>query len=181
VSDLPDSDDEALMARFCAGDARAFDALFTRHAGAVRRYLTRVAGNAAAADDLVQTTFLSVVKARGRFLAGARFKPWLYAIATNAARDAHRRTKSETVTDDGALPDEAIDPELRDPGLERQVRAALARLPEAQREAIVLHRFEGLSFAEIAGIVGLTESAVKVRAHRGYETLRTVLKGVWEP
>ena len=68
---------------------------------------------------------------------------------------------------------------LRDPGLEKAVRAALAQLPDAQREAILLHRFEGLSFAEIAEHVGLTESAVKVRAHRGYERLRELLKGVW--
>jgi RNA polymerase sigma-70 factor (ECF subfamily) len=180
-ADPANDDDEALMTRFCAGDARAFDTLFTRHAPAVRRYLVRVTGHAATADDLVQATFLSVVRARGRFLSGARFKPWLYALATNAARDAHRRGKAETLTDDGAMPDEAVDPQLSDPGLERQVRLALSKLPEAQREAIVLHRFEGLSFAEIAAIVGLTESAVKVRAHRGYETLRTVLKGVWEP
>ncbi len=169
------------MQQFCAGDGKAFDALFTRHATGVRRYLLRVTGNAATADDLVQATFLSVVRARGRFLAGARFKPWLYAIATNAARDLHRRTKHEGVTEDGALPDEAIDPVFRDPGLERSVRGALAKLPDAQREAIILHRFEGLSFAEIAEVVGLTESAVKVRAHRGYETLRVLLKGIWEP
>jgi RNA polymerase sigma-70 factor (ECF subfamily) len=68
-----------------------------------------------------------------------------------------------------------------DPGLDRQVRAALAALPEAQREAVVLHRFEGLSFAEIAEAAGVTESAVKVRAHRGYEALRAALRGVWEP
>jgi RNA polymerase sigma-70 factor (ECF subfamily) len=174
--------DEALMAQFCAGDARAFDTRFSRHAAAVRRYLTRVTGSQAAADDLVQATFLSVVKARARFLPGARFKSWLYAIATNAARDAHRRTRGETLTDDGAVPEGVTDePTLRDPGLEKQVRLALAKLPDAQREAVVLHRFEGLSFAEIAEAAGVTESAVKVRAHRGYEALRALLQGVWEP
>ena len=69
---------------------------------------------------------------------------------------------------------------MNDPGLERQVRQALAKLPEAQREAIVLHRFEGMSFSEIAQVVGLSESAVRVRAHRGYETLRGLLEEVWK-
>lgn len=173
--------DEELMEAFRGGDARAFDTLFTRYAPQIRSYLLRMVGNGAQADDLVQATFLSVVRARGRFLAGSRFKPWVYAIATNAARDARRRGKSEAVTDDGELPEEAAEAgPARDPGLERQVRAALEQLPEAQREAILLHRFEGLSFAEVAQVVGLTESAVKVRAHRGYEALRGLLKGVWE-
>jgi RNA polymerase sigma-70 factor (ECF subfamily) len=173
--------DEALMHQFCAGDAAAFDGLFSRHAPSIRRYLARLVGNAATADDLVQATFLSVVNARGRFLVGARFKPWLYAIATNAARDAHRRTRGEQPTDDGELPEEGFEPALVDPGLQRQVRTALARLPAGQREAIVLHRFEGLSFAEVALVAGVSESAVKVRAHRGYEALRALLRGAWEP
>jgi RNA polymerase sigma-70 factor (ECF subfamily) len=174
--------DEELMDAFRDGDGKAFDALFSRYASPVRSYLFRMVGSGAQADDLVQATFLSVVRARGRFLRGSRFKPWLYAIATNAARDARRRSKSEAVTDDGDLPDQPAEPSpLKDPGLERQVRLALEQLPAAQREAIVLHRFEGLSFAEIAQVVGLTESAVKVRAHRGYEALRGLLRGVWEP
>ncbi len=175
--------DEELMDAFREGDAQAFDALFSRYAPLVRSYLRRMAGgDSAHADDLLQATFLSVVRARGRFSRGARFKPWLYAIATNAARDAHRRGKSEALTDDGTVPEQEAEPvALKDPGLERQVQKALAQLPAAQREAIVLHRFEGLSFAEVAQVVGLTESAVKVRAHRGYEALRGLLKGVWEP
>lgn len=168
------------MERFIDGDAAAFDALFSRHAGTVRSYLQRLTGSAAVADDLTQLTFLSVVRSRGRFQRGAKVKPWLYAIATNAARDQGRRSKFESVTDEGVVPDtEGEAPQLRDPGLEKAVKHALAQLPEAQREAIVLHRFEGLSFAEIAQHAGVTESAVKVRAHRGYERLRELLKGVW--
>ncbi|MGV3621954.1 MAG: RNA polymerase sigma factor, partial [Archangium sp.] len=100
--------------------------------------------------------------------------------ATNAARDFGRRSKFEKVTDEGVLPDSEAEggPEA-DPGLEKAVKHALAQLPEAMREAIVMHRFEGLSFAEIAEHAGVTESAVKVRAHRGYERLRELLKGVW--
>ena len=168
------------MDRFVEGDAAAFDALFGRHVSNLRGYLQRLSGSAAAADDLVQTTFVSMVRGRGRFLRGAKVKPWLYAIATNAARDWRRRTKFEAVSDDGVLPEEAADPAPeRDPGLEKAVKQALAQLPEAQREAIVMNRYEGLSFAEIAVHAGVTESAVKVRAFRGYERLRELLKGVW--
>lgn len=168
------------MERFIDGDATAFDALFARHAPAVRGYLQKLTGSSAAADDLTQVTFVSVVKGRGRFQRGAKVKPWLYAIATNAARDSRRRQKFEAVTKEGELPEhEAEGAPLRDFGLEKAVKSALDQLPEAQREAILLHRFEGLSFAEIAEQVGLTESAIKVRAHRGYEKLRELLKGVW--
>jgi RNA polymerase sigma factor (sigma-70 family) len=105
-------------------------------------------------------------------------KPWLYAIATNAARDHQRRSRRpEELTEEGELPATvAADiPGPRDTGLERTVQRALELLPEGQRVPIMLHRFEGMSFAEIAESMGLTESAVKVRAHRGYARLRELL------
>lgn len=170
--------DEALMARFCQGEAAAFTAIFQRYARPVQGYLTRLTGNRALAEDLVQLTFLSLVRARGRFLPGARLKPWLYAIATNAARDQQRRNqRPEELTAQGELPLQAADDSAvaRDTGLERTVQRALEQLPEGQRIPIVMHRFEGMSFAEIAEALGLTETAVKVRAHRGYARLRELL------
>ncbi len=165
------------MARFCQGESAAFDALFQRYSRPVHGYLTRVTGSPSAAEDLVQLTFLSVVRARGRFQEGARVKPWLYAIATNAARDWQRRKRPEDLTDEGELPTSVPteDAGPRDAGLERAVQRALEQLPEGQRIPIVLHRFEGMGFAEIAESMGLTESAVKVRAHRGYARLRELL------
>ena len=74
------------MERFCSGDASAFTVLFTRHGPSVRGYLWKLVRDGPLADDLTQTTFLSVTRARGRFIPGARFKPWLYAIATNGAQ-----------------------------------------------------------------------------------------------
>jgi len=170
------------MTRFCQGDSRAFDALFARYHRAVHAYLFRMLGNRAASEDLTQATFLSLVRARGRFIAGHRFRPWLYAIATNAARDHLRRRRPEELTPEGELPRDAVSegPGPKDAGLEKRVHQALALLPEAQREAIVMHRFEGLSFGEISEALGLTESAVKVRAHRGYERLRTLLADLKE-
>ena len=166
------------MLRFCDGDAKAFDVLFARHAGAVRGYLHRITGSAASADDLTQAAFLSVVKARGRYVRGSAFKPWLFAIATNAARDLHRRRRGEELSAEPTST-ETVEPKVRDAGLEKHVRDALVQLPEAQREAIVMHRFEGMSFGEIAEVLGVNEGAVKVRAHRGYERLRELLRGVW--
>lgn len=170
------------MKRFQQGDARAFEALFQRYAKPIHGYLARVTGSPAAAEDLSQQTFLSLVRARGRFQDGARVKPWLYAIATNAARDWQRRKRPEDLTDEGELPAgvPAEEPAARDAGLESAVQRALAQLPEGQRIPILLHRFEGMGFAEIAEAMGLTESAVKVRAHRGYARLRELLAGLRE-
>jgi len=171
--------DEMLMARFIGGDSSAFDALFMRYAGRVNAYLRRMVGPTTA-DDLTQTTFLSVVRSRGRFQHGARFRPWLYAIASNAARDYLRRARFEQPAEDGQPPEQVAEDVLPDPPLERAVHAALAQLPPQQREAILLHRFEGFSFGEIAESLGLTESAVKVRAHRGYVRLRVLLAHLGE-
>ena len=171
--------DEMLMERFLGGETAAFDTLFARHGGRVNAFLRRMVGPAAA-DDLTQATFLSVVRSRDRFQRGARFRPWLYAIAGNAARDHVRRARFEQPSDSGELPEQVTAPPLPDPALERAVHRALAALPPAQREAIVLHRFEGLSFGEIAETLGLSESAVKVRAHRGYVQLRILLAHLGE-
>jgi RNA polymerase sigma-70 factor (ECF subfamily) len=133
------------MDQFLEGDARAFDALFSRHVAVLRSYLQRISGSASVADDLTQVTFVSVVRSRGRFQRGAKVKPWLYAIATNAARDWRRRSKFEAVSDEGVLPEvEAEAPPERDVGLEKRVKQALAQLPEGQREAIVMNRYETL-------------------------------------
>jgi RNA polymerase sigma-70 factor (ECF subfamily) len=168
------------MELFLQGDAQAFDALFGRYARPLHGYLARLVGPSAA-EDLTQVTFMSLVRARGRFQSGARVKPWVYAIATNAARDFQRRLRPEDLTPEGELPAVAAENTgPRDLGLEQSVHAALLQLPAAQREAIILHRFEGLSFAEIAQTLDVTESAVKVRAHRGYEKLRSLLKGLKE-
>jgi RNA polymerase sigma-70 factor (ECF subfamily) len=173
--------DEILMLRFVEGDRGAFEILFQRYQGPVYGYLARIVGKGAG-EDLVQASFLSVVRARGRFDRAARFKPWLYAIATNAARDYLRRGRVEQLTSQGesAGAEEATDPPDVDPGRERAIQRALLQLPENQRLAIVMHRFQNLSFAEIAEALDLSESAVKVRAHRGYERLRALLRGLWE-
>lgn len=180
--DACDESDESLMLRFCDGDSRAFERLFHRYAGAVQGYLVHLVG-ATSAPDLTQASFLSVVRARGRFDRKARFKPWLYAIATNAARDFRRRRHPEELTSSGELPDFPVRPGQEtqtDERVQALVHSAIQQLPENQRAAIVMHRFQELSFAEIAEVLGVSESAVKVRAHRGYKRLRELLRSLWQ-
>src|SRR5215471_12838199 len=163
--------DESLMARFCDGELPAFEKLFQRYGRPIRAYLTRLVGPSPA-EDLAQATFLSVVRARGRFDRKARFRPWLYTIATNAARDHLRRRRFEQLSADGELPLPGSDGALaKDAGLEQAIRAALEQLPPTQRLAVVMHRFQALSFAEIAEVLESSESVVKARARRGYERL----------
>lgn len=171
--------DEVLMAAFCSGHEASFDELFQRHAAAVQRTLRRLSNDHALALDLTQATFLSVIKARHRFIAGSHFRPWLFVIAVNAWRDHRRRHVREVVLDPALMTDKEAHVSTNDPYLKRQVQDALAQLPEDQRESVLLHHVEGFSFKEIADMLNLRESAVKVRAHRGYEKLRTLLQNTW--
>lgn len=168
------------MERFCAGDQRAFDVLFARYHAPLLAFLTRWVGTKAVAEELVQTTFLSFVRARGRFDRGASVRPWLYAIASNVAKDHLRRRRVDELTTDGELPLNAASAEepARDAGLARRVQDAVDKLPESLRGPVVLHRFHELPFSEIALILGISETAAKVRAHRGYAKLRELLSAV---
>jgi len=170
--------DEQLMERFCSGDAAAFDAIFERHAPAVFQFLLRLVRDPEQAKDLTQATFLSFVGARRRFRRGCRVAPWLFAIAGNAARDAlRRRTRrpESAVPEGGFTPEPPAGPELAGAGVLRLVHEALEQLPAGQREAVILHRLFGLSFAEIAEELGTTVGAAKVRAHRGDQRLRELI------
>lgn len=171
-----DSDD-VLMARFCRGDESAFDALYDRYAGVVFGFLKSMLNDQTTAEDTLQSTFLSFVRARGRYEAGTSVRGWLFAIAANAGRDALRRRKARREeAADPALADAAGDPlSAPDPGLARDIEVAFAALPAAEREAIILHKICGFSFDEIAASLGITTTAAKVRAHRGYQRLRLLL------
>jgi RNA polymerase sigma factor (sigma-70 family) len=169
--------DEQLMQAYTGGDRRAFEELFSRYAPRITRLLRRDVAPTEDADDLVQQTFLQLHRARRDFRPGASVRPWLYTIAFNLKRQYFRRRgrKPETSLEGAPLQDaRGRDPEAAI--YDAQLRAALKTLPEPQREAIVLHWFEGLSYAEVAQIVGAKESAVRVRAHRGYGKLRELLE-----
>lgn len=169
--------DEELMERFCQGEVTAFDALFTRRAPEVLSFLSRIVRDRALAEDLVQVTFLSVVRSKDRFDRSAKVAPWLFSIAANAARDAlRRRARNPEDAEPGALdPLAAPEQPERDHALGQRLDAALATLPLAQREAVVLHHVMGWSFEEMATSLGTTSTAMRIRAHRGYEKLRPLL------
>ncbi|MBL8953944.1 MAG: RNA polymerase sigma factor [Myxococcaceae bacterium] len=169
--------DEELMLRFCSGDESAFDALFERHAVAVHGFISRIVRDSDLANDLLQVTFLSVVRARNRFQPGALVKPWLFTIAGNAARDLLRHDKRAmgSVEERRQSRERSLEVAFPDPGLRRLLSNALAALSADQREAVLLHKVEGWSFSEIAAAAGITETAARIRAHRGYEKLRQIL------
>ncbi|MBJ6762376.1 sigma-70 family RNA polymerase sigma factor [Myxococcaceae bacterium JPH2] len=168
--------DEALMEEFRAGQLDAFEVLFARHSRRVHGFLARMVRDGPLAEDLLQTTFLSVIRARGRFEPGTRFAPWLLTIAANAARDAlkHQRHVHAYVQERPRGPGTPADSsdawEVR-----HQLEDALQQLPPEQREAVVLSKIEGWSFEEIAELRGISAGAARLRAHRGYERLRSLL------
>ncbi len=169
--------DEELMLAYVRGDQAAFREIFSRYAPMLLRVVLRQVGRLADAQDTVQQTFLHLHRARGDFRADQRLRPWIMTIALNLARDLLRRRGRRREDDlvEEALPPVVVDashPSEQDDETRQRVRTALRRLPIDQREVIELHWFEELPFQEIATIVGATPGAVRVRAHRGYVTLR---------
>ncbi|GEL70840.1 RNA polymerase sigma factor [Myxococcus virescens] len=169
--------DEALMERFRDGAQDAFEDLFARHAPRVQGFLARMVRNGALAEDLLQATFLSVIRSRGRYEPGTRFTPWLMTIAANAARDAlrhQRHVDAYASQEDSATPASPA-PDDSDPSLRRHLLDALQQLHPDHREAVVLSKVEGWSFEEIGALRGISPGAARLRAHRGYEKLRELL------
>ncbi|HXN32179.1 MAG TPA: RNA polymerase sigma factor [Polyangiaceae bacterium] len=172
------------MDRYARGDDAAFDRLYAMTAPRVRSFLLRMCGNLALAEDLTQETFLRVSRARGSFEERAAAIPWIISIARNALFDHARRarTRGDVPGKDGTSAIQVADPDTRgDEVLAGRemfdvVRAALDRLTVQQREAFVLLRFEGLSVAEAAVVLGTTPGAVKIRAFRAYEALRAAIE-----
>lgn len=168
------------MEQFCAGDNRALETLFDRHAGTVHGFITRMVRDSTLADDLTQQTFLSVVRSSDRFERGAKFFPWLLTIAGNAARDTLRRKRHgvEVMVEVPPGYEPSVTPEHSDPAARKRIEAAFAALPDQQREAVLMHKVHGLPFHDIAQALGITETAARIRAHRGYEKLKHLLEGL---
>lgn len=171
------------MDRFAEGDESAFAKVHAAIASRLRAFLLRLVKNESAADDLLQETFLRIHRARGSFARGARLVPWAYAIARNVYID---HTRSPAVQREREAPSDDARDEPRSPDadgeqiaiareLAKKVEDALDRLPPNQREAFVLLRYEGMSVADAAEVLGATEGAVKLRAFHAYEALRAAL------
>ena len=182
-----DQDDDILMQRTAAGDERAFQQLVARWQQPVFAFLLHMLGSVEEAEDLVQDTFVKVFDQAGRYRPAGRFRSWLLRIAGNGARSVLRRRKVlRWVSFDAARHDRPVRGD--DPGrsLERRetvdrVRAAVAELPERQRAAVVLKRFQGLSYREIAEVLDTTEAAVESLLQRAAVALRRSLGALPEP
>lgn len=174
---------EARMEAFLAGDVRAFEALYRSLAPRVAGFLRGLCNDPRLAEDLTQTTFLKVHRARDTWQRGAPVEPWIFAIARRSFLDHRRQRKRrpEDLSSDGQVPEappvehapEGFD--RLDPAVLETLTTSLAALPEAQREAIVLLKVKGLSVADAAQVAGVSPGALKVRAHRGYEAIRKAL------
>jgi RNA polymerase sigma-70 factor (ECF subfamily) len=174
--------EEALMQAYVAGDPGAFQRLFRALAPSLHAFFARTVGNGPAAEDLLQTTFLKLHGARAAWRRGEPLRPWVFTIAARVRvdwlrRNGRRADEEELDGDAVAAPEDSPDPGEAVLGKERaeRVRAALDRLAEPQRVVVHLHRFEGLGFAEIGRVLGITEGAAKLRAFRAYAQLRALL------
>jgi RNA polymerase sigma-70 factor (ECF subfamily) len=172
------------MDRYADGEDAAFKEVFDELAPRVHSFLRRLTGSEDAARDLAQETFLRMHRARGSFARGHAVLPWAYAIARNCftsqvrspAHRARRASVDAGVSDVATGADASAEETFAARESAEIVAGALGGMSALNREAFVLLRFEGLSVAEAAQIVGATESTVKVRAFRAYEILRDALK-----
>jgi RNA polymerase sigma factor (sigma-70 family) len=174
-------DEQAVMAAYAAGDDRAFDSLFDAFAPRLLAFLRRGFADASIAEDLLQVTFQRVHASRASYRKGAPVRPWLFTIAARVRIDElRRRYRVPPMASDDEL-DRIEAAEMSAPTRDQDDRARLVReaveaLPESQRMVVHLHRFEGLTFAQIASILNVKEGAVRVRAFRAYEVLRARLR-----
>jgi RNA polymerase sigma-70 factor, ECF subfamily len=168
---------EELMARYTDGDPRAFDEVFRRVSPRLFRYLVRLTRQPDRAEDLVQVTFAKVHRARSAYLRGAPVLPWVFAIGRRAFLDDVRRRKSrhEDLSHDGRLPEPISEVRGVSQDVAEALEAALSNLPPQYAETIELLKLSGLSVRDVAEVLGVSESAVKLRAHRGYALLRKEL------
>jgi RNA polymerase sigma factor (sigma-70 family) len=179
----------AAMDRYACGDDTAFSELYDLLFPRLHAFVLRQTRDAALTQDLIQQTFLRMHAARRHFAPGAEVLPWAFAIARRLLIDDSRRNGRQASASGDANDAEAgeavsgeLGPEAAMAHLElgRSIERALSRLPEAQRIAFELVKREHLSMAEAAQVLGTTEGAVKLRAHRGYEALRAALAEVMD-
>jgi RNA polymerase sigma-70 factor, ECF subfamily len=179
--------DEELVARSIGGDSESFNELVLRWERPIYALAYRVIGREEDARDVCQETFLRAFRALNGFRGQAKFSSWLYRIALNLCRDWVRRERRTPIvqppedvplTDLAAAvaePVESVEDQVARRELTRSVEAAMARLPEEQRTAIILKEYHGLTFQEIADLVGCPLSTVKTRLYQGLAVLRREL------
>ncbi len=190
--DLSVLSDAEVMLELKAGNMAAFDVLLAKYRKPIIHFMFRMVHNQAVAEELAQEVFLRVYRSRETYRAEARFSTWLYRIATNLgvnhARDTRHERTAPTVHLDEPDPETGTTADLADdrPTAEtnllrdermRAIREHVMSLPERQRTAVLLHKYEGLDYKGIGEVLKLSESATKSLLFRAYQTLREKLKG----
>ena len=189
--DFAQMDDAAIMLELRAGNMAGFDFLIQKYRKPMIHFMYRMVRNQAVAEELAQEVFLRVYRSRETYRAEARFSTWLYRIATNLgvnyARDnRHERNAStiyldETDSETGTTPDVADATPGAESNLLRRERVNAIRdhvmaLPERQRMAVLMHKYEDMDYRQIGEVLKLSESATKSLLFRAYQTLREKLK-----
>jgi len=187
--------DVQLMLDVKAGDELSFELLLHRYRTPLVHFLYRMVRDQASAEDLAQEVFLRVYRAREQYEPSAKFTTWMFRIATNLAlnakRDGRHRQLEVSIGQPGEMPGETdtghpASVEVADdqPGIESEliardrtamIRRAIEALPEKQRAAVLLHKYQEMGYDEIAKILQCSESALKSLLFRAYETLRVQL------
>ncbi len=180
--DMKHLSDQELMKLVQAGDVNPAAEIFERYSRRIYNFAYRFLRNAEAAEDATQEVFVKMIRNARQFQGDAKLSTWLFSITANHCRDHLRKADNKPKESDDVLnviPDSgaSAEDELAAREDEQRVQAALAELTPEQREAILLSRYQGLSYAEIAQIAGCSEGAVKTRVFRAMETLKKVLAG----
>jgi RNA polymerase sigma-70 factor (ECF subfamily) len=191
ATNFSEMEDSAIMLELRAGNMAGFDYLIHKYRKPIVNFMYRMVHNQAVAEELAQEVFLRIYRSRETYRAEARFSTWLYRIATNLgvnyARDTrHERTAStvyldETDSETGTTPDVADTTPGAEARLLRQerlnaIREHVMALPERQRMAVLMHKYEGMDYRQIGDVLKLSESATKSLLFRAYQTLREKLK-----
>jgi len=183
--------DAEFMLRVKEGDDNAFDYLVEKYRRPLIGFMYRMTHNAATAEELAQEVFLRVYRSRTTYTADAKFSTWLYRIATNLAANHARDTRHERPEVQVSIdePDEesgtTVDVADNRPNVEQDlvreerlkaIRKHIQALPERQRMAVIMHKYQNMDYKQIAEVLKLSESATKSLLFRAYETLRERLK-----
>ena len=171
-------EDNALMLQVKAGQLDKLSLLYQRYSRPLFGYFYRLTHDAATSEDLVQTVFYRLLKYRHTFKGDGKFSTWMYHTARNVRHDAYKKGRRMQYTDNMDPWEKELDggPNHEEALTQREeterVRQALDALPEDKRELLVLSRYQGLKYHEIADLVKSTEGAVKVKIHRALKDLR---------
>lgn len=191
VADWGAMSDAEIMLRVREGDDSGFDLLIQKYNKPIIHFMFRMVHNQAVAEELAQEVFLRVYRSRHTYRAEARFSTWLYRIATNLGVNHARDTKHERAAQNvyldqpdpetGTTPDVAdmtatVEQELVRDERMRAIRQHVMALPERQRTAVLMHKYQGLDYKQIGEVLKLSESATKSLLFRAYQTLRERLK-----